>query len=321
MSKARLLSGGAACVALIVLGSSWAEVPTADAPVAEAPPAQPEEPDHPMTAAEFEAALQWQQGAVKLPNHLATLNLPDAFRYLEPKQSAAVLQAWGNPPEAAEGVLGMLFPRDQGPTTEGSWAVVITYQADGHVSDDDADKTDYTKLLTQMKKEASASNELRKSQGFEPVELLGWAEPPHYDRTTHKMYWARELHFGDSEEHTLNYDVRILGREGVLVLNAVASMGHLPEVRDGMKDVITFVDFDDGQRYTDYVEGKDKLAGYGIAALVGGAATAAAAKAGLFKVLIGGLIAAKKFVIVGLVGLGVALKKLLGRKKEKTADA
>jgi uncharacterized membrane-anchored protein len=308
MLRTRLFLGWAA---LALLGSLSVAAP-AEAPV---PAPQPTEPDRPMSAEEFEAALHWQQGVVPLPNHLATLNVPASFRYLEPQQSSAILQAWGNPPEAAQGVLGMLFPADQGPTTEGAWAVVITYQKDGHVSDDDADKTDYTKLLAGMKKGAADSNEARKSAGFEPVELMGWAEPPRYDRTSHKMYWARELHFGDAKENTLNYDVRILGREGVLVLNAIASMGHLPQVRDGMRDVIGFVDFDAGQRYTDYVEGKDKLAGYGVAALVGGAATAVAAKAGLFKVLIGALIAAKKFVIIGLLGLGAALRKLFGGKK------
>src|SRR6185295_16936245 len=100
------------------------------------------------------------------------------------------------------------------------WAVVLSYIDDGHVDDADARKIDYKDLMADMKKSTDESNEERKKAGYGSIKLVGWATEPRYDSSTHKMYWAKELEFG-GEQHTLNYDVRVLGREGVLPMNAV----------------------------------------------------------------------------------------------------
>jgi uncharacterized membrane-anchored protein len=168
-----------------------------------------------------------------------------------------------------------------------------------------------------MQEGAEAENAERRKAGYEPVRLVGWAETPSYDRAAHKLYWAKELAFGTdaSREHTLNYNVRVLGRRGVLVLNAVASMHQLEAIRGDMRQVLGFVEFNEGHRYTDYLPGKDKVAAYGVAGLVAGAV---ATKAGLFKVLLAGLLAAKKLLIAGAVALGAWIKRLLGRDDERS---
>ena len=95
-----------------------------------------------MTDAEFEASLKYQKGTIVLPGNMATIKIPDTFRYLSPKDTERVLvNAWGNP--SGDGTLGMLFPADTGPTSKNSWGVVITYEEDGHVSDKDADSINY----------------------------------------------------------------------------------------------------------------------------------------------------------------------------------
>jgi uncharacterized membrane-anchored protein len=85
-----------------------------------------------------------------------------------------------------------------------------------------------------------------------------------------------------------------------------------------MANVITFVEFNEGHRYADFIPGTDKVAEYGIAALIAGGI---AAKAGLFKVLLGVLIAAKKLVIVAVVAIAAFLRKLFGRKSEGPTPA
>jgi uncharacterized membrane-anchored protein len=256
------------------------------------------------TAEEFTAKLSYQQGKVHLPNGLATLTIPTDFRYLDAQQAKRVLvKAWGNSPEAAQGVLGMIFPAELGPLDADSWGVAITYEEDGYVSDEGAEKINYDKLLKEMQEGARAVSKEREKQGYEPVELVGWAEPPHYDRRTHKLYWAKELKFGNATSHVLNYNIRVLGRQGVLVLNAVAAMDQLSLIKSAMQKVLPIIEFNEGHRYTDYIPGKDKVAGYGVAALVGGSA-AVAAKAGLFKGLLAILLASKKVVLIGLIALG-----------------
>jgi uncharacterized membrane-anchored protein len=268
-----------------------------------------------ITAEEFEAKLGYQTGTVSLPGGMATIKLPPSFRFISAEGSRRLLtEAWGNPPGAAEGVLGMLIPTSLSPLTKEGWGVVITYDQDGYVNDDDAVKIDYGKMLKELQENTVEANAERQKQGFEPVTLVGWAEPPTYDRAAHKLYWAKELAFGNNGEHTLNYSIRILGRRGVLILNAVASMNQLEAIRSESRRILPAVEFSDGHRYTDYIPGTDKAAAYGVAGLIVGAT---AAKAGLFKVLLAGLLAFKKVLVVGVVGAGAAIKRFLtGRTGE-----
>ena len=207
----------------------------------------------------------------------------------------------------------MLIPAQVSPLSPNGWGIVITYEADGYVKDDDAASINYAKLMKEMQDASIAENAERRKRGFEPVRLVGWAEPPSYDRAAHKLYWAKELEFGSDSRHTLNYDIRILGRRGVLVLNAVAEMHQLPMIRQQTRAILAAVDFNAGHRYTDYVAGSDRKAAYGIAGLIAGAT---AAKAGFFKALWLGILAFKKLIFVGLVGLAALVKKLFGREKE-----
>src|SRR5439155_5651891 len=102
-------------------------------------------------------------------------------------------------------------------------------------------------LLRNMQQATREANPERAKAGYATVELVGWAEPPRYDSVAHKLYWAKDLKFTDDSAHTLNYNIRVLGRRGVLVLNAVASMNRLESVKRDMAKVIGFVEFNGGQ--------------------------------------------------------------------------
>ena len=260
----------------------------------------------------FNASLKYQSGTVSLRNGLATLNLPAGYRYLDPDQAQRLLvEGWGNPP--GDKPLGMIVPADLNPMTDEGWGVIITYVEDGYVEDDDAAKIDYDALLTEMQASTREENTEREKAGYPSMELVGWAERPHYDAAAHKLYWARELKVGGFDAHTLNYDVRVLGRQGVLSLNAVAGMSQLPAVQRDMQGVLGFVEFNEGNRYADFSDG-DKVAAYGIGALVAGKV---AAKAGFFKIILAALLAAKKLVVVAVVALGAFISRLLGRGKKE----
>jgi uncharacterized membrane-anchored protein len=262
-------------------------------------------------AAEFEASLDFKQGMVTLPNGVATLEVPEGFRYAGPDDARRVLeQGWGNPD--GHGTLGMLFPVDIGVVSEGSWGVVISYEEDGHVSDADADAIDYDAMLVGMRSAIAQENEARERAGYEPLQIVGWAAKPHYDKAAKKLYWAKELKFGDAASHTLNYNIRILGRSGVLVMNAVSGMDQMARVEQDMQQVLAFTNFVPGQRYADYDAATDKLAAYGLGALVAGGV---AAKTGLLTKLVALLVASKKLIILGVLALAAVLgKALMGRR-------
>jgi uncharacterized membrane-anchored protein len=271
-----------------------------------------------MTAEQFVASLRFQSGKIDLPNGIATLDLPPSFRYLNPEDAGRVLvDAWGNPPGGT--TLGMIFPADVSPISQSGWGIVITYDEDGHVSDEEADKINYNDMLKDMQSSMEETNDERKKEGYEPVSLIGWAETPSYDKANHKLYWAKELAFGDNQQHTLNYNIRVLGRQGVLVLNAVAGMEQISIIKSEMPKVLSATNFKAGNNYADFDSNTDKVATYGIAALVAGGV---AAKMGFFAKIFALMLAFKKVILLGIIGLGIGVKKFLGmRKKEEKPQA
>jgi len=68
-----------------------------------------------------------------------------------------------------------------------------------------------------------------------------------------------------------------------------------------------------GQAYADFREG-DRVAEYGLGALIVGGAAAVAAKKGFFAVIAKFLIAGWKLLLVGLVAVGGFFKRLFGRR-------
>lgn len=269
---------------------------------------------------DLDSKLKWQRGNIVLGANLATLRVSPQFRYLSPEDTKSVLvDLWGNPPASGSGTLGMIFPAEVDPMSHDSWGVVITYHADGYVKDDDAEKINYGDLLKQIQKATADANPERAKQGFSEMTVVGWADQPRYDKASHKLYWAKELKFGDAEKHTLNYSIRALGRQGVLELNAVAGMSDLDAIKQRMPDVIAMIEFNPGNRYADFTPGRDKVAEYGLAALILGGV---AAKVGLLKGLFLALLAAKKFIIVGIIATVGFICRIFGiKKKSKTAVA
>jgi uncharacterized membrane-anchored protein len=257
--------------------------------------------------------LKYQQGEIDLRGGLAELSVPKEFNFLGPDDAETVLvKLWGNPP-SDERPLGLLIPAGMTPLDTNCWVVTIDYSEDGYVKDDDASKINYDDLLKQMQKGIAENNVERQKQGYPPITLVGWAAPPHYDAATHKLYWAKELKFGDEPADTLNYSIRMLGRKGVLELNAVAAIGQLPEIDAQVPQILGMVDFKEGSRYADFDPKVDKVAKYGLATLVAGGALAAAAKLGLLKGLWIFLLAAKKFIIIGVVAVIAFFKKMFKR--------
>ncbi len=264
------------------------------------------------------SGLKLQQGDITVHDGLAILHVPDGFRFLDgPDAQTVLVKLWGNPPGSAP-PLGMLMPDGVSPLSEKSWAVVMTYEADGYVSDKDAEKINYSELLTQMQKSVASANEERQNAGYEPVHLVGWAKAPRYDSQTHKLYWAKELKFGSQLDNTLNYNIRMLGRGGVLVLNGVAAISQLPDIEEATPRILAAIDFNPGHRYADFNPKTDKIAEYGLAALVAGTAAAAAVKLGFFKAAWVAILAAKKFIIIGVIAVGASIRKLFKRNQTTT---
>lgn len=261
----------------------------------------------------FWDSLDRKTGDVELPGGLVVLHVPEDYYFLNGEDSERVLvDVWGNPP--GQEVLGMLFSEKYTPFDSDAWAVTVEYSEEGYVSDEDAAEIDYDELLMSMQKDTQDANPDRLRAGYGAVELLGWAEPPHYDASAHKLYWAKEIRFDDAEETILNYEIRSLGRQGVLSMTFIAATPQLSEINNSRDTVLAMAEFKPGHTYADFDPSIDKVAAYGIGALIAGKV---AAKAGL---LAGGLLLLKKFgvfILLALAGGLGKLKKLFQRGEAK----
>ncbi len=266
------------------------------------------------------STLEYRYGQIPLGMDLATVTTPEGYKYLDGDASEMILtDLWGNPPsEAEDRSLGMLLPDANTPNTDSSFVINITYSEEGYIDDSDAGSLDYDELLADMKADVQAANPMRVEHGYDPVELIGWASPPFYDAVAKKLHWAKELKFGDAETNTLNYNIRVLGRRGYLELNVIGEMYVLDEVKEKVDDIIHSVNFDEGNLYREFDPKIDKVATYGIGALIAGKL---AAKAGLLAKL--GIILAKfwKIIALAVIGLGAGLKRFFGgSSQEETQD-
>jgi uncharacterized membrane-anchored protein len=260
-------------------------------------------------------SFQWQTGTIALGDGMATLNVPAGLRYLNPDQSNFVLtNLWGNPPQ--EKGLGMLFPDNCSPLDAECFAFDIKFDAMGYVKDGDADDIDYNELLTNMKKEAIEANPERVKAGYSPVEIVGWAAAPYYDKTKKVLHWAKEIKFGEvSESNTLNYDVRVLGRKGVLSINAISTVNQLEAVKARIPGLLEGVVFNDGHRYEQFDSKLDDVAAWSIGGLVAGKVLA---KAGFFAIILKFI----KPILLVVLGGGAAIWRFItGRRKEEEAEA
>jgi uncharacterized membrane-anchored protein len=260
-------------------------------------------------------------GDVPLPAGNAVLHLGKDFYYLPPDEARKVLvDAWGNPPRIADGVLGIVFPAGKTFLDTDTWGAAITYEGSGYVTDKDAQTADYDALLKQLQSGEDEINAKRREEGYPAQHLVGWAQPPSYDAASHSVVWAQNIAFDGQADNSLNYDVRMLGRKGVLSLNMITAMSKLDETRRDAEKLARSADFTPGARYADFKSGDD-TAGYGIAGLVAaGLGVVAVKKLGLLAVI---LVFAKKFlvlIVAAFAALGARFRKLFGLGKKDVPE-
>jgi uncharacterized membrane-anchored protein len=283
MSELRtfILSAGGFCLAILSLPA--AEEPAADQP-------------NPILR-----QIEWTKGPTTADlKSVAQIQVPEGFMFTGPKGTKKLLEAMGNPTSGSE--LGFLAP------TSLVWFVVFEFSDVGYVKDDDKDKLDAAKMLKSIQAGNEQANEHRKEMGVPPLKITGWDLPPRYNEQTHNLEWAIR---GESEgERVVNYNTRLLGRKGVMEVNLVIDPEKIAGAMPAYEALLKDYSYKSGERYAEYKQG-DKLAKYGLAALITGGAAAIAVKTGLFASLILIFKKAWKLVVVGVVAVVAFIKKLL----------
>ncbi|HEY6504259.1 MAG TPA: DUF2167 domain-containing protein [Chitinophagaceae bacterium] len=241
-----------------------------------------------------------------LKGGMAKLTIPKGFKFLGPEQSNYIVHdIWGNP--GRDDILGMIFPETGSPLGDSSYAFVISFDEMGYVKDNDAGKIDYKELLEEGQKGEAEINAQRLREGYSSIHWVGWAQQPYYDSKNKILHWAKELQFGGEEENTLNYDVRFLGRKGILSLNAVATMSELQLVKNDISKILSIAEFTEGNRYADFDSNTDEIAAYTVGGLV----------AGKILLKVGFFAKFWKLILIGGGALIAWLVKVFRKKKEE----
>lgn len=274
-------------------------------------------PGHVVAAEDPEAELQaflsqfnWFKGpGTATMKDVAEIEVPPGFVFTDGKATQTLLEAMGNLTSGSE--IGFLAP------TSLVWFVVFRFSEDGYVKDDEKDSLDAEAMLTAIKQGTAYGNQERRRLGLPEMQVVGWEQKPVYNPETHNLEWAVR---GESEgEQVVNFNTRLLGRRGVMEVKLVVEPALLASTLPEFSQLIAGYAYQPGQRYAEYRQG-DKLAKYGLAALVTGGAVAVAAKTGLLAWVALLFKKAGKLLVVAVLGVVALFKRLIfGRPRAEAA--
>lgn len=247
-------------------------------------------------------SIKGQTGAIQLTSAHCTLNVPEGFVFLGPSESKHLLvDYWNNRETDLNGLLGTMVKADAGIFYNVETAYVVSYDNCGYVKDEDAKDINYDDLLKEMQKGLEEENKGKPAD--QKWELIGWGWKPSYDSQKKVLAWSRYYRIG-GDHNVLNYDVRVLGKDGFVTITAVASPEAKSQLMADNDAIVNSITYDNGYKYSDFDPDTDHVAEWTIGGLIAGKALA---KVGFWAAL------AKfgKVIIVAIIGLFAALRKKL----------
>lgn len=279
----------------------------------DSPPAEAELSDEEAEKAFLEQveSLGWKRDGEGLLKSEARIAIPPGYRFTGTSGTQKLMEAYGNLKTDRE--YGMIAPESL------DWFVVFEFSDSGYVKDDEKDQIDEkfaAKMLKSFQENDGPANAERKKMGYSALYTRGWAKPPFYNEATNNLEWALELE-SETGGRTVNFNTRLLGRYGVMESVLVCDPALLEQVLPEYQKLIAGFQYVDNHRYSEYRSG-DKVAKYGLIALVAGGGAAVAAKtgllAGLFKFFAKLGKAAILLVAAVVAGIVKFFKRLTGRE-------
>lgn len=255
----------------------------------------------------FEAALTARTlGPAEVPLLTqAVLKLPAGYAFIPKAEGSRLMRAMGN--RTGSNFLGLVTQAESF-----DWFATLVYNNAGYVRDDDAKVWKADELLQSLKDGTEEGNKDRASRGFPQIEITGWVEPPAYTSETHRLVWAAHVRQkGETKGGSVNYNTYALGREGYFELNMIGAQDVIVREKDRAQDLLAALNYVPGKAYGDFQAGTDKVAEYGLAALVAGVA---AKKLGMFAVLAAFFAKSAKLILLAVFGALAVIGRLFKGK-------
>ena len=265
--------------------------------------------------------IPWERGPLTADlGTTATVDIPDHCLFSDGKGAERFLRATENTPSGFES--GIMLCTVPGKDSSAHWFVVFSFDKSGYVKDANSEKLDAVAILKDMREGQEQANEERRDNGYQELVLPGWSRAPHYDSLTNNLTWALRVRGKNESEsdESINHSVRLLGRRGVMHADLVADPQDMGSAVPSFDSILTTFAYDADQSYAAWQPG-DKVAKYGLTALVAGGAGLTAMKLGFFakawKSLLALLLAAKKLAIVVILAIGAFFKRIASFIRER----
>ncbi|CCE06099.1 putative transmembrane protein [Bradyrhizobium sp. STM 3843] len=277
--------------------------------------AQSAPPSEAARKAELKAA--WQaasQAGTDGPSDITlidqgSLKLPADHFFVPKSEGLRLLRALGNVVDDATFV-GLVLGKRQ----NDQWMVVIRHIKEGYIKEDDAKNWNADDLLKNISAGVEQANQDRAARGFPEMQVIGWIEPPTYDVSAHRLVWSllgKDKGEADDAPKNVNYNTYALGRDGYFSLNLLSGSDRIANDKAVAHELLSDLSYNPGKRYEDFSASTDRIAEYGLLALVGGVA---AKKLGLLALAGAFVLKFAKLIIFGVVGAGAAIMNFFRRK-------
>jgi uncharacterized membrane-anchored protein len=244
----------------------------------------------------------------------ATLKLPKNYFFVPKSEGARILRALGNVVDETD-LIGLVL----GESDSDQWIVVIRYIKEGCIKDDDAKNWNADELLKNITEGVAEANKDRAARGFAELQVIGWVEPPAYDAATHRLVWsmlAKDKGEPDSAPKGINYNTYALGRDGYFSLNLLSNSTQIASDKTAARELLADLAYNSGKRYEDFSATTDRIAEYGLAALIGGIAVK---KLGLLALGTALVLKFAKLIFIGLAVVGAGIMRIFRRKPRDPA--
>jgi uncharacterized membrane-anchored protein len=235
--------------------------------------------------------------------------------FIPAAEANGIMHAYGNP--VTPGRYGLIVSRRD----NANWLVDVAWIKEGYVRDGDAKDWQPDAMLDNLKQGTEAANADRIARGIPAMDVTGWVQPPAYDGKMHRLVWSlasRDRGAPASEPQTINYNTYALGRDGYFSLDLITDDKSIGADKGVAQQLLGSLNYAPGKRYEDFNGSTDKVAAYGLAALVG---VVAVKKLGLLAIIGAFLFKAWKLGMIAVAGIGAAIRRFFNRGKPGEGEA
>jgi uncharacterized membrane-anchored protein len=188
---------------------------------------------------------------------VARVDLTSGYVFIAAPDVPPILKTLKAPSPRGGDVQGAVAPAGKSAGAGNYWISVISYSASGNTPETGSDEIAAINFFDSVKAARPA----------DPLESFGAA--PAYDPVVKNLAWT-ENYTAKSGRNSLRNEQRALGRAGVIGLTTIGRPTAADKIAAEARAVRAMVSFNDGQRYSDFIQSTDRVSDCNLPCLIDG---------------------------------------------------